>query len=48
MEAIGVIPERELWLYDPANQKLVEKIKESLRDETRIDLGSFQKYLDKE
>ncbi len=48
MEAIGVIPECELWLYDPANQKLVEDIKESLKDETRIDLGSFQKYLDEE
>lgn len=46
MEAIGVIPERELWLYDPANQKLVEEIKESLKDETRVNLGSFQKRVD--
>jgi uncharacterized protein (DUF1778 family) len=48
MEAIGVIPEQELWLYDPANQKLVEDIQESLNDTTRVDLGSFQKYLDDE
>lgn len=45
---VPIIPERELWLHDPANQKLIDEIKESLTDQTRIDLGSFQQFLDKE
>lgn len=41
-----IIPKEELWLYDPANEKLVDEIKQSLIDKTRIDLGSFKKYLE--
>ena len=46
LESVGEIPERELWLYDPKNKKLVDEIKQALKEEATIDLGSFKKYLD--
>lgn len=46
LEAVGQIPERELWLYNPKNRELVEKIQQALQETATIDLGSFEQYLD--
>jgi hypothetical protein len=50
LEALGIItiPKEEVWLFDPANKKLVDEIKKSLKETATIDLGSFAKYADDE
>jgi hypothetical protein len=46
LDALGIstVPTEELWLFDPANKKLVDEIKKSLKETATIDLGSFKKY----
>ncbi len=46
LEAVGEIPEDELWVYDPANKELVDEIKQALKEPATIDKGSFRQYLD--
>ncbi len=46
LEAVGIIPEEELWLYDLANAKLVEEVRQALQEQGTIDLGSFKKFAD--
>ena len=38
------ISENERWLFDPANKEILERLKESLKQEASFDLGSFKKY----
>lgn len=42
LDAVAEIPEQELWLYDPANKELVEKLKKSLKKEGIIDWDSIK------
>lgn len=42
LDSIGEIPEQELWLYDPANKELVERIKNSFKKEATIDWDSIK------
>jgi hypothetical protein len=44
LEPIKEIPEEERWLFDPENKKILEHLKESLKQEASFDLGSFKKY----
>ncbi len=37
------ISEEERWLFDPANKEILERLKESLKQEVSFDLGSFKK-----
>lgn len=50
LEAMGImiISEEELWIYDPANEKLVDDIRKALKETATIDLGSFKKYAEEE
>ena len=37
LDSVGEIPEQELWLYDPANKELVERLKKSLKKKATVD-----------
>ncbi len=42
LDFVGEIPEHELWLYDPANKELVERLKKSLKQKATIDWDSIK------
>lgn len=46
LEPLKEIPAEEAWLFEPENKHLLEKLKEGLKQEATIDLGSFKKYLE--
>jgi len=42
------VPQSEVWLFEPENKKILQQIKEGLRDTKEkklINRGSFAKYL---
>lgn len=39
------LSKEEEWLFRPENKKLLDYVKECLKQEANIDLGSFKKYL---
>lgn len=44
LEPVQEIPENEAWLFLPENKEILARIKKSLTEEAKIDLGSFKKY----
>ncbi|OGB86639.1 hypothetical protein A3J41_03525 [candidate division TM6 bacterium RIFCSPHIGHO2_12_FULL_38_8] len=44
---LQTIPEREAWLFEPKNKKILDGLKIALKQKERISLGSFAKYLPK-
>jgi hypothetical protein len=45
LEPIKEIPQEELWLLDPANKEILDRLKKALNQEADIDLGSFKKHV---
>jgi hypothetical protein len=45
LEPVREIPEHEKWLFEPENKKILEHIKEGLKEKELIDLGSFEQHL---
>lgn len=44
LEPLIEIPAQEAWLFDPENKAILKKIEKALKQEKRIDRGSFAKY----
>lgn len=42
LDSVGEIPEQELWLYDPANKEIVERLKKSLTKKATTDWKSIK------
>jgi len=42
LDSVGEIPEQELWLYDPANKELVERLKNSFTQEATVEWDSIK------
>lgn len=42
LDPLAEIPEQELWLYDLANQELVDRLKKSFQKEATIDWDSIK------
>lgn len=47
LEPVQEIPKEEKWLFDPKNRKIVDELKQALKQKADVDLGSFKKYLKK-
>ncbi len=45
LEPVKEIPKEELWLFDPKNKAIVNKLKRALKQKATISRGSFSKYL---
>lgn len=45
LEPVQEVPKEEKWLFDPKNKAVVDELKEALKQNADIDLGSFKKYL---
>lgn len=45
LDPVREMSEEETWLFKPENKELLAHLKESLKQEATIDLGSFKKYL---
>lgn len=44
LEPVREVSEDERWLFDPANEGVLARLKESLQQEAFFDLGSFKKH----
>ncbi len=42
LDSVGETPEQELWLYDPANKELVERLKNSFKKEATVNWDSIK------
>lgn len=42
LDAVGEVPEEEVWLYDPANKEIVERLKKSLEKKASADWNSIK------
>jgi hypothetical protein len=45
LEPVQEIAETEAWLFLPENKEILTRIKKSLTEDAKIDLGSFKKHL---
>ncbi|OGB83916.1 hypothetical protein A3F66_02435 [candidate division TM6 bacterium RIFCSPHIGHO2_12_FULL_32_22] len=45
LEPMHQIPKEEMWLFDPKNKEIVDKLKKALKQKATISRGSFSKYL---
>lgn len=42
LDSVGEVPEQELWLYDPANKELIERLKKSFKEDSTVDWDSIK------